>query len=189
MTTATKTNTNTSTIDDALRFQEMSLDELRAEATRLGVALKTTDHGEIIDALIAASVEQPATAEAGMLVSLHSRDERAREIIVKARNVILQNEQAGKTFSLFLRNREGSFYTQRAAGCKVSMERLGDVLSIVAPLPDGSQQESLTSLQSDPSAWEDPILVRLRRRNDDGSYSNYVMLYLKKRQKLAEQSF
>lgn len=189
MTTMTKTNANMGELENALRFQKMSLDELRVEATRLGVVLSTTDHGEIIDALIAASVEKPATAKAGTLVSLHSRDERARDIILRARNVILQNEQAGKTFSLFLKNREGSFYTQRAAGCKISLERLQDVLSIVSPLPDGSQTEMLTALAQNPEQFEEPILVRMRRRNDDGSYSNYCMLYVKEKQKLAEQSF
>jgi hypothetical protein len=187
MTTATKTET---VLEEALRFQTMSLDELRDEANRLGVRLeKGAAQSEIIDALIAASVEQPATAESGILVSLHSQTEEARNLIVAARNVILQNEQAGKTFSMFLRNREGSFYTQRAPGCRLSMERLGAILDIATPLPDGSQEEALTGVQEHPEQWENPLLVRVRRRNSDGSYSNYVMLYLKKKQKLAEQSF
>lgn len=187
MTTATKTNTNQ--LESALRFQNMSLDELRVEAERLGVVLQTTDHGEIIDQLIAASVERPEKAEAGILISLHSRDAEAKETILKARNVIVQNEQAGKSFSMFLKNQEGSFYTQRAAGCRISNERLNDVLRIVSPLPDGSQDATLKQLRAAPESFEDPVLVRLRRRNQDGTYSSYVMLYLKKRQKLAEQNF
>lgn len=189
MTTATKTDSTTNDLESALRFQEMSLDQLRVEATKLGVALQTTDHAEIIDALIAASVAQPVTAEAGMLISLHSRDDKARNTIISARNVILQNEQAGKTFSLFLKNREGSFYTQRAPGCRISMERLSDVLDIVSALPDGSQGQVLKDLVSDPTTFEEPVLVRVRRRNDDASYSSYIMMYVKRKQKLTEQSF
>jgi hypothetical protein len=187
--TAIKTDTHANDLEAALKFQEMSLDELRAEAAKLGVKLQTTDSTEIIDQLIAASVEQPATAEAGMLFSLHSRDTEARNMILRARNVILQNEQAGKTFSLFLKNREGSFYTQRAPGCKVSPEKLAKIMRIISTLPDGSQTQVLEELETNPGAFEDPALVRLRRRNDDGSYSNYVMLYVKRKQKLVEQSF
>lgn len=188
MTTAIK-NEQSNTLESALRFQEMSLDELRTEAVKLGIQLQTTDKADIIDALIAAGVQQPATAEAGFLVSLHSRTDEAKATIIQARNVILKNEQAGKVFSLFLKNQEGSFYTQRTAGCRLSPERMDDILAIVSPLPDGTQDAVLAELKATPEKFEQPLLVRLRRRNQDGSYGSYVMLYVKRKQKLVEESF
>jgi hypothetical protein len=187
MTTITKTNENE--LATALKFQEMSLEELKVEADKLGVKLRTTDKAEVIEALITASVQRPETAKPGMLISLHSQDDEALKTIVAARNVILQNTQAGKFFSLFLKNKEGDFYTQRAAGCKVSPERLESVLKIVTALPDGSQDEILQELKTQPEAFDEPLLVRVQRRNADGTYRHYVMLYVKHKQKLVEQAF
>lgn len=188
------TNTQTSTSNDverALRWQEMALDELHAEATKLGIELtEQADKASIIDALLNASTEVPETAEAGHLISLHSRDQDAKELVLKARNVIVQNEQAGKTHSLFLQNREGNFYKQsNVPGARCNPETLARVLNIASPLPDGSQNQLIADLKAHPESFEQPLVVRMRRKNADDPYSNYVMLYCKRRQVLAEQTF
>lgn len=191
-----QTNTNTnqnndSDVERALRWQEMSLEDLHSEAEKLGIELKDqAEKADIIDALLSASTETPDTAEPGVLISLHSRDDSAKALVLTARNIILQNEEAGKTFSLFLQNKEGNFYKQtNVPGARIQPATLQKVLAIVSPLPDGSQSEVLAELRSNPSAFDEPLVVKMRRRNADNTYNSYVMLYVKRNQKLVEQTF
>lgn len=193
---ATNTNQNKNSdssnqVDRALRWQEMSLEALHQEAEALGVTLQDqAEKADVIDALLNASTEIPEQAEPGHLISLHSRTDEAKALVLKARNIIVQNEQAGKTHSLFLQNREGNFYKQtNVPGARCNPETLARVLEIASPLPDGSQNALIADLKAHPENYETPLVVRMRRKNADDSYSSYCMIYCKKKQVLAEQAF
>ena len=191
MSTATQTNTTEgNALDAALRLQGMSLDELKAEAQRLGVQLQTTDKADIINEMISAATAIGTDAKPGMLVSLHSRTAEAEEIVLAARNVIVQNKAAGKYFNLFLKNQKGSFYTQRVPGCRLTPERIADVLNAVQTLPDGSQETLVQQLRDHPEAFQDTWLVLMTRFNaTTQKWNSFVMLYLREKQEVIEKSF
>jgi len=192
MTTNTKTNENTATkawVND-LELASLTTEQLREQARLRKVTLTSNDKADMIDEIISAGVEQPTAAKAGSLISLHSRTDEAKALINAARNVMTKNEAGKKTFTLFLQSREGQFYNQKfVPGCRVSPERLQDVIAITSPLPDGSQNELLVDVVEHPEKYEEPLLVRLPRRNQDGSSAQYVMLYIKLKQKLVEEKF
>lgn len=175
-----------------LELAELNMEQLREQAELRGVKLKSTDKAGMIDELISASVESPTEAQPGVLVSLHSRTDEAKALIKKVRNIMVKNEEGGKTFTLFLKNREGTFYNQKGMpGCRVSEENIDKIWAILSPLPDGSQDALLKDFRANPSKYEQPLLVRVVRKQSEGprDTTSYVMLYLKLKQKLVEETF
>lgn len=187
----TKTNPKNDVFDAALKFQEMTLEQLRSKAKEMGVDIQSNDRSEVIDELIAASVKLPEEAKPGFLVSMHSRTPEAAELVIDVRNRILSNQQAKVRKTLFLKNSKGASYTQSAPGIRITTpEGLKRVLDILTLTPDGSQEAEIAALRETPELFETPWLVYLRRTNSDGSARNYVMLYVKRKQdEIAEQTF
>ena len=75
-------------------------------------------------------------------------------------------------------------------GVRLTLNKIERVLELVTLLPDGSQNEVFEEFKTSPEKFPDPLLVHMRRRNGDGSFSNYVMFYIKRKQdNLVEQTF
>jgi hypothetical protein len=188
-------NTNTAESLDPIEMQSWEQDQLLAKAKELGVQVEeSADASDVIAAIVDAqtTAESVSTSpEVGHLVSLHSRNDDAKALILAARNRIHANTDANRRAKLFLQDRNGNFYNRQAEFVRVSRERMDQVLSIVTPLPDGSQDELIQEYRDNPETFQDPLLVRLRRRNGDKeTFGHYVMLYLRKKQaQLAEQVF
>lgn len=172
---------------DPFELLEVSLEELKNRAKELGVEIAEKDKAEIIEAVIEKTASMNTTSasaqeiQPGVLFALHSRDEEAKELIQQARSRIVANELANRRFQLLLRNKEGEMYTRTVPGVRVSEKRLPAVLRLLVLPPGGAQNEELNNFRENPDQYEQPVLVRVRRRNKDGSTGNYVMLYVRKK--------
>lgn len=176
---------------DPFNLHEETLEQLVKRARSLGVEMEEgDDKSDLIEAIIEASMDQVSgntvseagEVETGMLFSIHSRTDEAKALIKAARNAILANEKANppRTFSLFLRDRNQDLYDRTAPGVRVSREKLPQVLDLVSLPPNGTQDEQFEAFKNNPDGYQDPLLVRLRRRNSDGSFGTYIMLYVRK---------
>jgi hypothetical protein len=189
MTTSTAARSSTGLLD-ALTLKNMQLEELHEKAKALNIAVNGLDRSELIEAIITAAAERGDEVEPGMLFSLHSRTDAAKEIIKSARNIIVQNEMGGTRFKLFLKNQQGSLYSSTTTGCKITNPaNLARIMDAISALPDGSQEQTLRDFQETPDLFETPLLVLQSRRQEDDTYRSFVMLYLKKKTVIPEQSF
>lgn len=175
---------------DPFELLELPIEKLKERAKTLGIKLKRgATKASVIEALVMASMtEAEAKAkvqqepEAGVLLALHSRTEDAKALIRQANQRITMNQHLSppRVFTLFLRNREGELYTRTVPGVRISKERLPAVLRLVVLPPDESQNKILEDFKKNPQEYEQPVLVRVARRNKDGSVRSYVMLYLRR---------
>lgn len=184
MSEATKKTETKSELETSLELQEMNIEELVAKAKELGVVLKTTDKSAIIDEIIAAGVQGKSEAlESGTLLSLHTRTEEAAELVRSARQAIVNNEQGGQYFTVFLKNINGEKYSNRIPGVRLSEARVPAILDLVCTVPDGSQDAILEEFKASPENFKQPLLVRVRRPNKAAGqgFQNFVMLYLERK--------
>lgn len=182
--------TKTKTVNP-IDMRTWNLDALIAKANELGVQVADTmDASDIIAAITERNEDkegnQAMQPSVGMLFSLHSRTPEAKQLILDARNAITVNTDAKRKFDLFLEDREGRYYRREAEGVRVTSAKMQDVLTIVADLPNGPQREKQQKLLDDYNTnadeFQDPLLVHLKRRNNDGNGTGmYVMLYLRKK--------
>jgi hypothetical protein len=205
----TNRETNALDFDDSEGFADLSRDlelsnksvqELIQLAEERKIKLTATDKAGIIDEIIAASVEVPAEAEVGQLISLHSRDEKAKKVIAAVREVQMHNERAGVNFTLYLQTKEKVPYSQRVnQGAEVSRENLESVLHCLTPLKDGSQDALIKDIKANFENYK-LYLVRVKRKSNqprpgqrlapgEQAMANYVMLYVEKKQKLSKKTF
>lgn len=182
------TNTNSTALETLvtdLELASLDMDQLRLVAEQRKVQLRATDKAGMIDEIIAASVETPNAVEAGTLISLHSKTDKAKQTIAAIRNAQMVNQEGGITWSLFLKNKEGTFYYNKGVpGVVLSNERKQDIYEILSPLPDGSQDALIQEFKDHPENFKDPVLVRVSR-----TQLSFCMLYLSRKQKIVEQKF
>ncbi len=187
--TNTVTKNKESELDQAMKLQEMTLEQLQERATQLGVELQSDDKTDLIQAILDKTEEVPEDAVEGHLVSLHSKTDDAVATIRKVRNIIATNEAAKKYVRVFRKNQDGNFFMTRMPGCTLTRENLNKILEITSPLTDGSQDEILKDVTANPEKYE-MALVRKRARNaKTQQVMSFIMLYVRKIQKVAEQAF
>lgn len=182
------TNPVTEAVTDPFELLEESIEKLQSRAKGLGIEIaeKGANKASIIEALVEASMTEAKAqqeVQPGVLLALHTRHENAKELIRLANQRIQVNQYLNppRLFSLLLRNKEGELYTRTVPGVRVSNERLPQILQLVVLPPDGAQNEEFDGFKKNPEAYEQPVLVRVARRNKDGSVRSYVMLYLQRK--------
>lgn len=186
-------NDDFAVLQDLLELHEESLDSLLERVKALGVQIKgSEDKASIIEVLVEALMNNEASGgttmasqepNSGILIALHSRDEQAKALIRQANERITMNQHMSppRLFRLLLRNKDGELYSRTVPGVRLSKERLPAVLRIVVLPPDESQNKILEDFKASPEHYEQPVLVRVARRNKDGSVRSYVMLYLQRK--------
>jgi len=136
-----------------------------------------------------------ADAVPGILISIRTHTEDAKAFVLKGRNHIAQNEKGGHRKRCFLKNRDGNLYSKTYPGVeltKATFQKLVE-LEALSPLPDGSQAKLIEELKTDFESFQEVLLVRVSRPQDNGrggvNWNQFVMLYAEKKQVIAESVF
>ena len=175
MTNNTVLNTN-----QAVRLQKMDLTDLKTEAKKLGVALTDTDDkSELISAIIAAGTSGEGSLEPFVLIPLHSRTKEAQELILRARNITLENEAAGQRIRLIQQNQDGNLYTRQVAGTYLKLETFKQYVDTCA-VPFEGQETVINDLMDRPEEYEKPAIVRIFK-TQNGARRTYMMLAIRKK--------
>lgn len=188
-------NNKSSDLENNLRLQEMDLRQLRDEATRLKVKIQETDDKTaIIDAII--SGDTISQMEPGILIPLATtfpdnpqKSQRATELMRAGRNIVVQNDAAGRRLRILLQNREGGFYQNYVPGAPLTSDRLQELMEFIPALQDEKQEQAVEELENNPELFEQPLLVQVQRTARDGGKINYLMIYVIKKQQRALRSF
>lgn len=165
---------------------DMSTEELRGKASALGVVVsEDANHVDVLDAVVEAVQAEDGTTETthGTILSIRTtfddaqKSEDAKSLVTTARDRILQAQRQKNYTTMFLADKNGKHYTQRAPYIRMKPETVQRVLDLVTLLPDGSQDQLVADFKATPEQFNEPVLVLVTRRVGE-QFRPFVMLYI-----------
>jgi hypothetical protein len=167
-------------------LQDMTTEELLGKASALGLTVKEdANHTDVLDAIVEAVQAEDATNETthGTILSIRTtfddaqKSEDAKSLVTTARDRILQAQRQKNYTTMFLADKNGKHYTQRAPYIRMKPETVQRVLDLVTLLPDGSQDQLVADFKAAPEQFNEPVLVLVTRRLGE-QFRPFVMLYI-----------
>ena len=167
-------------------LHDMTTEELLGKASALGLTVKDdANHTDVLGAIVEAVQAEEVTNEAthGTILSIRTtfddaqKSEDAKSLVTTARDRILQAQRQKNYTTMFLADKVGKHYTQRAPYIRMKPETVQQVLDLVTLLPDGSQDQLVADFKAAPEQFNEPVLVLVTRRLGE-QFRPFVMLYI-----------